>query len=280
MEFASPAKINWFFRVLGKRKDGFHSIASLLSAINICDTLYFASSDRDIYQTNSNLEWNPHNLIHRAVHLFRKVTEIQQPIKIEHIKQIPVEAGLGGGSSNAATTLWGLNTLLGQPLTNGELLHMGATLGADVPFFFSSGFAFVQGIGEKITNLIQAKPITVQVEVPFCKGLSTKKVYNACVPNEASLVPPQTLVQKFFQKKLAFVNDLEPTALRLLPELREIKREIQCQVANVGMTGSGTAFFHTAETSYMHRGIGYTARTLQREKNTWYSSTEKIPSNI
>lgn len=136
----SPAKINLFLRVLGKRSDGYHEIASLFQAINLGDNLTFTLSEQDhLTCSDPHLPCDHTNLVIKAVHLFRKKTNLDTPVTIHLEKEIPSQAGLGGGSSNAATTLWALNALHNYPYTIGQLQIWSAEIGSDIPFFFLSG---------------------------------------------------------------------------------------------------------------------------------------------
>ena len=135
--YFSPAKLNLSFRILGKRLDGYHEIASLVSVINFGDTLTFETSSSDVLTcSDPSLPCGDSNLIARALHLFRARSSLSFGIKIHLDKRIPMQAGLGGGSSNAATTLWALNERMGRPYSLAELCFMGASLGSDVPLFF------------------------------------------------------------------------------------------------------------------------------------------------
>ena len=139
MRLFSPAKVNIFFRTLAKRGDGYHEIASLYTALDFGDYLDIEFSDQDQFTSNHpRLKQDSTNLVIRALHLFRDKLGNHAFVKIHLDKQIPFESGLGGGSSNAATTLFGLNNLFGKPFSIDELRRMGALLGSDVAFFFSS----------------------------------------------------------------------------------------------------------------------------------------------
>ena len=140
MRFFSPAKVNIFFRTLAKRGDGYHDIASLYTAVDYGDFLDISFAEGDCFScSNSCLKTDASNLVMRALAIFRQRLQNDAPVAIHLEKQIPMQTGLGGGSSNAATTLWGLNELFGYPFSLNALIEMGASLGSDVPFFFSSG---------------------------------------------------------------------------------------------------------------------------------------------
>ena len=143
--FFSPAKINLFFRVLSKRSDGYHNIASLYQTINFGDDLFVnKTAGQDLFTTSDRtLPLGKGNLVVRAIQLFRE----SYPLPSVHIhlkKRIPKEAGLGGGSSNAATTLWALNQISGSLAGLDDLIRMGSEIGSDVPFFFPGERHIVQ----------------------------------------------------------------------------------------------------------------------------------------
>lgn len=134
MILQSPAKINTILKVLGKRQDGYHEIFSIMQAVSFFDTITIKLAAKDTFTcSDATLRMDGANLVVKAVELFRKTTNIDQPLSIHLEKRIPQGAGLGGGSSNAATTLFGLDELFKTQL---DLLSLGACLGSDVPFFF------------------------------------------------------------------------------------------------------------------------------------------------
>ncbi|PIS01944.1 MAG: 4-(cytidine 5'-diphospho)-2-C-methyl-D-erythritol kinase [Chlamydiae bacterium CG10_big_fil_rev_8_21_14_0_10_42_34] len=227
--FASPAKLNLFFRVLSKRPDGYHNIVSLFQAIDLFDRLFFSPSTKDIFTcTDPSIPTDDSNLINKALTLFK--AHFPTPTLHIHLeKNIPVEAGLGGGSSNAATTLWALNELTNRPATLPELIEMGSKLGSDVPFFFSQGTALCRGRGE-ILDPYSIPPLSGYIAKPSY-GLSTPAVYQNVRIDESS------------QTESPYFNDLEAPAFRLEPRLATLKAHLQKQFQNVIMTGSGTALF-------------------------------------
>jgi 4-diphosphocytidyl-2-C-methyl-D-erythritol kinase len=192
LEIKAPAKINLTLEVLGKREDGFHDIASVMQTIDLCDSLSISESPEitlDI-DTGSLPEWdgirNPgvsydmeNNLVFRAAELLRQKTGYRDGAKIELTKNIPSAVGLGGGSSDAAATLKGLNSLWSLRLKAGELSAIGAELGSDIPFFIYGGTGRVEGRGEKITLLISLLELWVVLLVPFIQiPQKTKTLYS------------------------------------------------------------------------------------------------------
>ena len=151
----SPCKVNLVLNVLGKRPDGFHELETVMHPIALYDRLSFERSGKGVTLTCSepSLPTDGRNLAYRAAAAFLDAASIKEGIRIHLEKRIPLEAGLGGGSGNAATTLLGLNDLFGHPLTPDQLDTLAASLGSDVPFFLQSSPALATGRGEQIRPL-------------------------------------------------------------------------------------------------------------------------------
>jgi len=155
LEKQSPCKVNLLLNILGKRADGFHELETVFHPVNLWDRLTFARRGSGIQLTCSDpaLPTDGSNLVHRAAAKFLEATRITDGIRIQLEKHIPLAAGLGGGSGNAATTLLGLNELFGRPLTDIQLHTIAATLGSDVNFFLQNKPALASGRGERIEAL-------------------------------------------------------------------------------------------------------------------------------
>jgi 4-diphosphocytidyl-2-C-methyl-D-erythritol kinase len=133
----SPAKLNLFLHVVKKRSDGFHDLVSLFQAINLYDVLTFSFAEQDKITTDHpTLATDSSNLVFQAIRLFRENVPYMEGVHVHIKKNIPLQAGLGGGSSNVATTLWALNELCRLPCSTQQLQSMAALLSADAPFFF------------------------------------------------------------------------------------------------------------------------------------------------
>jgi len=152
LEKSSPCKINLLLNVLGPRADGFHELETVLQPVSVCDRLRFRRGGAGLRLTctEPSLSTDAGNLVHRAATAFLAAAQIQEGLQIDLEKTIPLAAGLGGGSGNAATALLGLNELFGHPLPAARLQAIAASLGSDVPFFLQSGPALATGRGEKI----------------------------------------------------------------------------------------------------------------------------------
>jgi len=146
----APAKINLVLEVLAKRDDGYHEIRSLVQTISLCDVLSFELADKTSFECTEPSLQTSDNLVVQAAELVRKIGGYNKGAKIKLEKRIPRDAGLGGGSSDAATTLSALNGLWQLKLTTSDLVELAARLGSDVPFFIYGGTASMEGRGEKV----------------------------------------------------------------------------------------------------------------------------------
>jgi 4-diphosphocytidyl-2-C-methyl-D-erythritol kinase len=151
----SPCKVNLLLNVLGKRADGYHELETILQPVGLCDLLHFErrSAGLEFTVNHPGLPADSTNLVQRAASAFLEAARIKDGVGIHLEKNIPVAAGLGGGSGNAANTLLGLNELFGRPLSFERLTAIAATLGSDVPFFLQDKPALATGRGERITPL-------------------------------------------------------------------------------------------------------------------------------
>lgn len=244
---SSPAKVNLTLRVLGKRTDGYHDIVSLMQRISLCDEMSFSSRAGGIVVRcpDSSLPEDVGNIAYRAAAAFISRTETPPGVEIIIHKRIPVAAGLGGGSSNAATTLMALNEIAGYPLTREELMGLGTELGADVPFFIFGDTAWASGIGD---YLVEAAPLPriwyVLVNPGF--AVSTKMVYqslNLGLTNQAIhySIPRFCTLEELIG---GLTNDLEKVTLRRHPVLDHIKTLLLENGARGAlMSGSGPTVF-------------------------------------
>jgi 4-diphosphocytidyl-2-C-methyl-D-erythritol kinase len=270
LSFISPAKINLFFRVLHKREDGFHEIASLYQAIDLCDTLYFTLSEKDLFTcSDPSLAMDAQNLVCKALDLFRKKTGRSDPVAIHLEKKIPMQAGLGGGSSNAATALFALNELFSTNLSQKDLIELGSILGSDVPFFFMAGTAYCTGRGEKLQEVPfpeNLRSSCIWIAKPKV-GLSTPIVYAVCRPELLPLRDPKESVSLFY-------NDLEMAAFSLFPELGALKAALlESGFETVVLCGSGTAFFCIGSNLPPQiEGVEFfQTKPFSKEHATWYA---------
>jgi 4-diphosphocytidyl-2-C-methyl-D-erythritol kinase len=244
----SPAKVNLYLRVLRKRRDGYHEIASLMQRISLCDEMIFrpAAEGIRVRCPGSPLPENEENIVFRAAEaFFARANHISQGIDITIIKIIPVAAGLGGGSSNAATTLVTLNELCGYPCTKEDLMKIGVTLGADVPFFIFERTAWAFGIGEHLQVAEDIPSFSLLLVNPGF-ALSTKMIYqnlNLRLTNGTIHYSiPRFLTVHDVAKGL--FNDLETVSIKMHPVLADIKKNLMTYGAlGALMSGSGPTVF-------------------------------------
>jgi 4-diphosphocytidyl-2-C-methyl-D-erythritol kinase len=269
----SPAKVNLFFKVHYLREDHYHQISSLFQAINLLDIISFSLADQDRFQCNiAQLAKREENLIWQAVALFRQKTQWGQKLSISLQKNIPIQAGLGGGSSNAATTLWALNQLCGQKIAESTLAIWASELGSDMAFFFSEGTAFCQGRGEIVQHVEQLVHTRFWLAKPQF-SLSTPLVYQKCNVEQLSQWDSLQALSDACEGKISLRNDLEHAAFALNPRLQVIKQGLlERGFLQVSMTGSGTAFicFGNIEAPEFPGVIFYPVQFLQRKRGSWY----------
>lgn len=275
----SPAKINIFFRILAKRRDGYHDIASLYLALDYGDFLHLDFALEDSFTcSDPRLKGDSSNLIIKALGLFRSRLQTKAPVVIHLEKNIPMQAGLGGGSSNAATTLWALNELFERPFSLTELIEMGALIGSDVPFFFSSGTAYCQGRGEIFDNLPPFTDETIWIAIPDFLLSSTPKVYGDCHPGEMSKANPKEILQNFLDSHWQCINDLQPAAFRQVPGLEAAYHKLSPFFTHVALTGSGSAFYAVGKKcgSLPSSYTFIMSKPIARSPLSWYSLQNSI----
>lgn len=270
MIFKSPAKVNLFLRVIRKRQDHYHDLASLFQAIDLADLLHIEKSSQDIFScSDRSLPMDEKNLVVKALQLFRKKTGQRFSVKIHLDKVIPREAGLGGGSSNAATTLFALKQLSGLSISCHELAEWSSEIGSDIPFFFSKGSAYCEGRGERVRD-VNLSPQSFVILKPSI-GLSTPQVFRSLDLTKLSKEDPEGLLERFLSGDGVMINDLEEAAFLLEPSLKVFKETlIQNGFKKCMMTGAGSAFICIGEGSVPESHFQWRAKTLMRSDQAWY----------
>ena len=257
LEKNSPCKVNLLLNILGRRPDGFHALETVFHPVSLYDRLTFTRRPADIHLTcsDSSLPTDAGNLVHRAATAFLSAARICDGIHIHLEKQIPLAAGLGGGSGNAATTLLGLNELFGQPLPATKLAELAAALGSDVNFFLQDKPALATGRGEIIEalNPFPALRGTVFFLIHPGFGISTPWAYQnlARFPAAQNGMPGRgrKLINLLQTGDLAlasqeFYNSLEAPALDKYPILKIYQDFLLTQgAAATLMSGSGSTTF-------------------------------------
>lgn len=257
LEFKSPCKVNLLLNILGKRPDGFHKLETVMHPVALHDLLKFQRRGIGIQLTcnEAGLPVDSRNLVYRAADAFLKATGISDGIQIHLEKKIPIAAGLGGGSGNAATTLLGLNEIFGAPASEKQLEEIAASLGSDIPFFLQNHPALATGRGEKVTALDFFPALRgyciLLVHPGF--GISTPWAYQQLsrYPEALNGKPGRaekliSLLQKTDLSEASgeFYNSLEAPALQKYPLLflfQEFFRENGAAVSL--MSGSGSTTF-------------------------------------
>ena len=236
----APAKLNLFLHVIGRRADGYHLLQSVFMLIDWCDTLHFERRDDGrIVRHDLSAPLPADDLITRAAALLQQATGARSGAVISIDKRIPAQAGMGGGSSDAASTLLALNRLWDLNLPLQRLEQLGLQLGADVPFFLRGRNAWVEGVGEQITP-IDLPPARFCVIKPSA-GVETAGIFRH--PQLERSTKPATIAV-FAADPYGFGhNDLQPVAKMLCPEVSEALDLLEAHGLQARMTGSGSAVF-------------------------------------
>jgi 4-diphosphocytidyl-2-C-methyl-D-erythritol kinase len=253
LTLTSPAKINLFLYVTGRRPDGYHTLLTLMCGVRLYDglTISFGGQGIDIQCDHPQVPADANNLAYKAAALFfkeyvRQKGGRQEGVAITLEKKIPVGAGLGGGSSNAASVLLGLNQHYDDPFSKEELRALGLTIGADVPFFIYERPAIARGIGEILEPAPPLHPFSVLLIYPDIHvstglvykklnlGLTKLKKENKNLPFEIKVFNPENHLW----------NDLEAATIPIVPEISRIKRMLADSGAKGAlMSGSGSSVF-------------------------------------
>lgn len=244
----SPAKINLFLAVTGRREDGYHDLVTLMCPVSMADILWITPQPASIRVAcdHPGVPQNEGNLAFQAAERYFKKAHIRAGVNIVIDKKIPPGSGLGGGSSNAATVLKVLNRQYGHPLPQAQLAEIATGLGADVPFFLFSGAAVARGIGERLTPYEGLSPMSAVLVYPGF-GVSTAQVFgqlNLALTKCGKKIKAFPLIRKGFDAAHHLCNDLETVTADLYPEISAVKRALMQQGASGAlMSGSGSTVF-------------------------------------
>ena len=240
----APAKLNLFLHITGRRADGYHLLQSVFMLVDWCDTLHFERrADGSISREDLGTPLPEMDLTLRAAHALKAATGCTLGAHIGVLKRIPAQAGMGGGSSDAATALLALNRLWGLGLSRSALETIGLQLGADIPFFLRGNNAWVEGIGETITPLEKAHQLP-QARFAIVKpaaGLETKAIFSSPSLKRDS---DSATILGFAAEHFDFGrNDLQPVAQALCPQVTQAIEWLKDRGLQARMTGSGSAVF-------------------------------------
>jgi len=233
----APAKLNLFLHITGRRPDGYHNLQTLFQILDWGDELRFKINNSGQISRNCNIEdiSEAEDICIRAAHLLKARFDVQQGVHIDLIKRIPMGAGLGGGSSDAATVLFALNQLWSLGLTQQQLADLGLELGADVPVFVHGRSALGEGRGEKLqaVRLGQRFYVLVFPEI----SISTAEVFR-----HPQLKRDSKLIDMSLASLESGRNDCEPVVMKMYPELKEIMQDLSSW-GQPYMSGTGSTIF-------------------------------------
>ncbi len=239
-DIQAPAKLNRFLHITGRRDDGYHLLQSVFMLVDWCDTLHFdIRTDGAISREDLSTPLPSDDLILKAARTLQLATQTSLGVHIGVLKSIPAQAGMGGGSSDAAATLLALNRLWNTQLPMNKLMQLGLQLGADVPFFIGGSNAWVEGIGEIITpiKLTPGRFLVVKPE----QGLETKSIFlDPFLKRDTK----HSIITGFAAENFDFGrNDLQPVAIKLCSKISDAIEWLSSLGLNGRMTGSGSAVF-------------------------------------
>lgn len=245
LTFSAPAKLNLFLHVTGRRSDGYHLLQTVFRLLDFSDQLQFNLREDRVVKLHNPLAGVPenNNLCVRAAKLLQQESGTNQGVEIFLTKRIPIGGGLGGGSSDAATTLLALNYLWELDLNKDQLIKLGLQLGADVPVFIFGENAFAEGVGERLVP-IKLPPawylvLTPPLHISTAEVFSSKELTRNTIPIK---IPPFSILQGH--------NDLEPVVCHAYPEVAKCLEWLK-QLKNItiaAMSGSGACVFAEFET--------------------------------
>ncbi|MFH2138425.1 MAG: 4-(cytidine 5'-diphospho)-2-C-methyl-D-erythritol kinase [Candidatus Omnitrophota bacterium] len=252
LSLRAPAKINLFLEVVGRRKDGYHNLNTLFLKVRLFDILQFEKAKQGIaiISNHPHIPKDSSNLVYKAAELMSRYAKVKKGVQIKIIKNIPIGAGLGGGSSDAATALLGLNKLWDLRLPQKELLKIGRKLGADVPLFLiPDSAALGRGRGDRLKAVTLLKKFWILLFVPEI-FVSTKQVFKALSSDLTNRKNDVKLLihalKKSDSKEIGkyLFNRLESVTFRKYKWLAKIKKKISALgVRAVLMSGSGSVIF-------------------------------------
>lgn len=270
MRLLAPAKLNLFLHVLGRRDDGYHELQTVFQFVDICDELTFsARDDSEIVRVGGLEGLAPgEDLVVRAARALQQAAGVTAGADIDVIKRIPAGGGLGGGSSDAATTLLGLARLWGLDWDRGRLAELGLTLGADVPVFVHGHAAWAEGVGERLTPVTLEEPWYLVVDPGVV--VSTAEVFQA---PELTRDSPRLTIRDFVSG--GGRNDFEPVVRARYPEVAAALDWLAGH-GQAHLTGTGGCVFaafatqaaaEAAHAALPRRWKGFVARGLNRSPN-------------
>lgn len=268
----APAKVNYLLDVIRRRPDGYHDLRMVMQRVNLCDDITITLTDSPgitVRCGKHGVPDGPGNIAWKAASVLLELAGGSQGADILITKRIPVAAGLGGGSSDAASVLMGMNELLKLGLSDQRLMEIGVKLGADVPFFIFKTTALAEGIGEALTAMPEMPKAWVLLVNPGVH-VSTAWVYNNLkLTNRGELAKLPTFYGSAEDICSIFANDLESVTIPAFPVIAEIK-EAMLQHGAIGamMSGSGPTVFGL----YRDRDTAEQARVAVTKNTDWFAA--------
>ncbi len=283
MELKSFAKVNLFLKVLNKRPDNYHNIETIFEKISLFDSLSLKLRKDGLIVISCNKKEVPkgaQNLCYKAASMLQEATGCKKGVDIRITKRIPLGAGLGGGSSNAAAVLNGLNRLWKLRLPRRKLVNLASRIGSDVAFFiYKAPFALGESRGEKITILSNLNKINLwhilivpdlRVSTPLIYGKFGNFSRLTSPSCNAKILTSELIKKAFLQKEVSLYNSLERVTFRLYPEVERAKKTLLGMgLKNVLMSGSGCAVFALA---LSRKEALKTASKIREKERKWFIS--------
>lgn len=250
------AKINLCLNVVGKREDGYHELEMMMLPLTLHDNIHIEIAKKDEFTcSDETLAMDASNTVVKAVQVMRETFNLTQCFKIHVEKKIPAQAGLAGGSADAAAVMKAIASLCNLSISIEDLAQIGKQIGADVPFCVYNKPAIVKGIGEKLTPFSFIKPLSILLVKPK-QGIPTKTAFsmldfNKCSHPNIEIVKQYVQEQRYHQLQEVIGNSLEYSAFQLVVDIQHIKQELLhtkgCYAAL--MSGSGSTVFALYEDS-------------------------------
>lgn len=272
LTLSAPAKINYLLDVIRRRPDGYHDLRMVMQRVNLCDKISINLTDSPQLAVScgkNGVPDGPGNIAWKAARVMIDLAGSEQGAQISITKNIPVAAGLGGGSSDAATVLMGMNELLGLDLSDQRLMEIGVTLGADVPFFIFKKTALAEGIGEKLRAMPEMPRLWVLLVNPGVH-VSTAWVYqNLKLTSRGEMAKLPQFFGSAEDVCALLSNDLESVTIPAFPIIADIKHSMVRQGAlGAMMSGSGPTVFGL----FRDRGSAETARDALAREGGWFAA--------
>jgi 4-diphosphocytidyl-2-C-methyl-D-erythritol kinase len=265
MQVVAPAKINLALRVLGKRPDGFHEIETLMAPVSIYDKITLEKQNRWIHFScdDPTLSTGDDNLVVRAAKIFLEHANLKSGVSIKLEKKIPHGAGLGGGSSDAAATLRGLNQFFETNLSREELAQLGSQIGSDVSFFLFESAAVCKGRGEIVEPIKLKQPLSILLLKPAF-GVASGWAYSGW--QDSKEIPGVSYAGQNFDGQ-TLINDLERPVFEKFFFLAQLKEWLRAQpeVGAALMSGSGSTLFAVLRPNSNVDALSERAKELDRE---------------